>query len=88
MINCSNKSNDEANKYFLYKDKYYAICCNKCIKVIIKTIEKNINVLNYTYEEVKHLDKVEEKILKEKINQTLIPVKKKKNKKSLKKKFT
>ena len=85
MINCSIKSDTKAIKYFNYKDKFYAICCNKCIKTIIKNIEKNVDVLNYKFEQVEHLGKVEDKIIKEKINQTLVP-KKKKYKKSLKKK--
>ena len=46
MINCYIKSETKAIKYFNYKDKFYAICCNKCIKEIIKNIENFLYTKN------------------------------------------
>ena len=87
-MNCVEKLDNEAVKYFLYKDKYYTVCKTSCIKIIIKKIEKGENVKNYSKEEVKDLEQVSDKILKEKINQSLIPKRKKINKKSHKVKKT
>ena len=42
MINCSNKLNEKATKYFIFKHentlKFYPACCQGCVKSIIKKI--------------------------------------------------
>ena len=87
MIHCSQKHKNEAKKYFIYKEKYYPVCCLSCIKPIIKKIDNDEKIESYSLEKIKHLSKVDNKIVKDKINQSLRPKKKKIQKKSAKKKL-
>ena len=94
MIKCSRKIDNNATMYFIYENKSYPICCIRCIKPLLTKILKNKTVKYYDLEELKELEKVEDKVVEKKLKQALMDLpkpklkenKKHKNKKSVKKK--
>ena len=94
MVNCSNKSNEKANKYFTFKHentlKFYPVCCQGCVKSIIKKIIIDKPVKTISEDETKDLQKISQKIVNDRHKQVLIEkrteINKPKKKKSLKKK--
>ena len=95
MVNCSNKSSEKATKYFSFKYKnliqFYPICCQGCVKSIIKKviIEKPIKTISE--DQTKDLQEIPQKIVEDRYKQVLMEKrtthKKPKKKKSLKKKI-
>ena len=94
MIKCSRKNDNDAKMYFTFKNKSYPICCKGCIKPLLTKILKNKTIKFYNIEDLEDLEKVEDKIIDNKLKQAFMDLpkpktkenKKNKNKKSVKKK--
>ena len=67
MIKCSRKIDNNATMYFMHENKSYPICCIRCIKPVLTKILKNKSVKYYDLEELTELEKVDKKIIEQKL---------------------
>ena len=83
MINCLQKKNQQAKKYFTYRDLHYPICCTGCIKSLVKKINSGKEIESFSLKKLtdENLFLVDKKITKDRIKQALMEEKNIKNKK-------
>ena len=95
MFKCTKKITNDAKMYFVYDNKAYPICCKGCIKYILTKIITKKTIKSFKEEDLKDLEKVEKKVVTQKLKQAHMDLpkpklkekEKKKHKKSVKKKM-